>query len=192
MKDQKANSALELLELDDDALVAQCRVDTFRASGPGGQKRNKTSSAVRLRHLPTGLAVTAVEDRSQHTNKARAIRRLRMAIAFHVRTEVDLDAYEPSEVLATCLTRDGAFVVGMRDSRYVFVIRELLDVLTACEMRVQRTAGCIGISTSHLIKLFRRDPKFWQRVNEMRISAEQKPLHQARSRRRVRSSHPQE
>src|SRR5204862_463400 len=64
-------------DLTDDQLLAQCAVDTYRASGPGGQKRNKTSSAVRLRHHPTGLLVIAEESRSQHENKARALRRLR-------------------------------------------------------------------------------------------------------------------
>jgi len=50
----------------DDELLARCEVDLYRASGPGGQKRNKTSSAVRLRHLPSGLRVIAEESRSQH------------------------------------------------------------------------------------------------------------------------------
>ena len=45
--------------LSEDQLLAQCEVDTYRASGPGGQKRNKTSSAVRLRHLPSELMVIA-------------------------------------------------------------------------------------------------------------------------------------
>nr|WP_235434143.1 peptide chain release factor-like protein [Tetrasphaera jenkinsii] len=52
------------------------RVDTYRATGPGGQHRNKTSSAVRLTHLPTGTVVVAEEDRSQHRNRAVAWQRL--------------------------------------------------------------------------------------------------------------------
>src|SRR5262249_58629887 len=63
-------------ELSDSQLLAQCEVDTYRASGPGGQKRNKTSSAVRLRHPPSGLIVIAEESRSQHENRAKALKRM--------------------------------------------------------------------------------------------------------------------
>src|SRR5919108_1713397 len=75
--------------LSDAQLLEQCAVDTYRASGPGGQKRNKTSSAVRLRHLPSGLIVIAEESRSQHENRARALRRLRQAIYLKVRNQLD-------------------------------------------------------------------------------------------------------
>src|ERR1700733_2387723 len=74
--------------LADEALLKQCEVDTYRASGPGGQKRNKTSSAVRLRHLPSGLIVIAEESRSQHENKAKALRRLRQALFLQLREAV--------------------------------------------------------------------------------------------------------
>ena len=61
----------------DEALLAQCRVETFRAGGPGGQHQNTTDSGVRLTHEPTGFKATARQERSQHRNRVLALQRLR-------------------------------------------------------------------------------------------------------------------
>lgn len=73
---------------DDDTLLAECRIETFRAGGPGGQHQNKTESGVRLTHLPTGIAVTARDSRSQHRNRQTALARLRAALEERSRPEV--------------------------------------------------------------------------------------------------------
>lgn len=67
--DEKHAKNIEILDKD-------IRIDTFRASGPGGQHRNKTDSGVRMLHIPTGTVVTATEDRSQHINRETAKKRL--------------------------------------------------------------------------------------------------------------------
>src|SRR5215475_3228738 len=86
--------------LTDAQLLAQCEVDTYRASGPGGQKRNKTSSAVRLRHPPSGLLVIAEESRSQHENRARALKRLRQAFYLKLRRELTPEQLAPEVLTA--------------------------------------------------------------------------------------------
>ena len=58
----------------------EIRVDTFKASGPGGQHRNKRETAVRVRHLPSGITVLATEHRSQARNKELALRRLELKL----------------------------------------------------------------------------------------------------------------
>jgi len=73
---------------DDETLLAECRIDTFRSGGPGGQHQNKTESGVRLTHLPTGITVTARESRSQHRNRMTVLSRLREALEEGTRDEV--------------------------------------------------------------------------------------------------------
>ena len=70
-----------ILPESDEDLLRECEVETFRSSGPGGQHVNKTESAVRLTHLPSGVVVTSRQERSQHRNKALCLQRLRKKVA---------------------------------------------------------------------------------------------------------------
>jgi hypothetical protein len=154
-------------------LIRQCAVDTYRASGPGGQKRNKTSSAVRLRHGPTGLVVIAEESRSQHENRARAIRRMRQAIYLQVREPID----GTSPAITAAMTPAGRLDVGRKDARFWPAAAAALDAFDAHAGRLAETAVALGITTANLVAFFAIESKVWQRANELRTRHGHSPLH---------------
>jgi len=167
--------------LSDQKLLSQCAVDTYRASGPGGQKRYKTSSAVRLRHSPSGLIVITEKSRSQHENRARALRRLRQALYLKVRDDMPAASLTP-QILTThpdyCQACNGAgrLELGRKDPRFWPAVGVVLDVLQAVDARVSEAAAALGISTGNLIDFLSSDPKVWEQANVLRTRFGLKPL----------------
>ena len=168
---------LQFIRLDDQTLMAQCAVDCFRASGPGGQKRNKTDSAVRLRHQPTSVTVEAAESRSQHENRVRALRRLRLAIALEVRAPVRKNGDLPKELSEVLQTTQGRTIsVGQRDVRYPATIAAIFDVLSAKDWRIAPTARQLGVSVSQLTRFLENDRIVWRAVQSKRQVLGLRPL----------------
>jgi RF-1 domain len=159
-------------EQTDEQLLAQCDIDTYRASGPGGQKRNKTSSAVRLRHSLSGLIVIAEESRSQHENKARALRRLRQTIWLDVREPLNLD----HPALANARDGDGRFAVGKRDPNYLPAVAVILDVLDSTKAALRDAAALLGTTTANLVHFLGADDRVWRATNTLRARHHQTPL----------------
>ncbi|KAM1715387.1 hypothetical protein TB2_025400 [Malus domestica] len=172
-----SNVGKRYLESTDQELMSQCQMDTFKTSGPGGQHRNKRESAVRLKHLPTGITAQAAEDRSQHMNRASALARLRTLIALKVRNTVDLDAYSPPRKLlqilppkSTIRGSDCGPQIGPNNPKFILGMQALLDLIFTVDGSVSETAKFLGLSTGALSRLILSNDSLRLAVNELRFS----------------------
>ncbi len=174
----------DYLSLDDAALLAQCERHTYRSSGPGGQHRNKVSSAVRLHHIPTGITAHGDDSRSQNDNRVLALKRLRMNLACQLRRPVDPAAPIPP-LVAECIFAPrgrGAspdhkrLTIGRKDFRFWPVAAFLLDVLESFEGRLSEAAKYLGITTSNLGTVLQSDRHLLAVAQQIRKAHGQHPL----------------
>jgi hypothetical protein len=159
-------------ELSDEKLLAQCRFEAYRASGPGGQKRNKSSVAVRLTHEPTGIHASATDSRSQRENRIHAMRHLRHKLAVEIRHEIDSLTYRPPE----WFVEYPGLHINEKNPRYPNAVAEVLDVIQAMQWSVGRAAVMLGLTTSALTRFLHDDPPLWAKVNQIRQDLGMKPL----------------
>lgn len=162
----------EWANLSDDLLLRECEVDTYRASGPGGQKRNKTSSAVRIRHLASQLMVIAEESRSQHENKAKALKRLRKAFYLKIREPLNFGTgngwLATNNQILPALDAHGRLSVGPKSLAFLPAVGVLLDLLELCQARVSDVAKALGITTASVVGFMKQDDKVWEALNQIR------------------------
>ena len=83
MSDEETDQVPDLEQLE-----REVEITAYQASGPGGQHRNRTYSAIRMTHPPTGITVTASESRSQHRNRKIALQRLHARLVEHFKPEI--------------------------------------------------------------------------------------------------------
>lgn len=156
----------ELLALSDEELMKECRFDAMRGTGPGGQKRNKTSSAARVTHLESGLSAFDDVTRSQHQNLKHALDKLRGEIAVNLL---------PGEGEAT----PGIPIapVPKPNSRNYFLwLGKIFDALLATDFQMPEAAARFECSPSHLIRIVAKDEFAWQKLAEARQRRKMTPL----------------
>ena len=140
----------------DEELFRLCKCDFFKSTGKGGQKRNKTSSAVRLTHLETGVIASADDFRSQHDNRHLALKRLRVELAMHCRSKcspkVDLK-------------------ISKKNSQYCLLIALLCDTIIDNDLNVKASAEQLSLSSNQFVKLLYKDSKLWQHLQLIREQA---------------------
>jgi hypothetical protein len=153
--------------LTDAALLAACRTDLYRGSGPGGQKRNKTSNAVRLTHIATGLQVTATESRSLKLNKLHALRRMRIKLAADLREPIDLLTFTPPDWFQT-LRHEEHFEVSHRDPLFAATAGLILDLFAALHASPSAVGIDLGVSTTSVIRFLESETAFWSAANLIR------------------------
>jgi peptide chain release factor 2 len=145
-----------LEDLSDEVTIddKELRIDTYRSSGAGGQHVNKTDSAVRLTHLPTGLVVSVQNERSQHQNKAKAMQILGAKLAERQRAErrSELDSLSGPQSDVAWGSQIRSYVMApyqlVKDLRTQVetgnvdaVLDGDIDTFIEAELRRQRTAG---------------------------------------------------
>jgi hypothetical protein len=153
--------------LSDEKLLAQCRVDHYRGSGPGGQKRNKTSNAVRLAHLPSGVVATATESRSTRENHLQCMRRLRIKLAAEIREPLDPIRFEAPDWFLT-IRHQRRIDVSHRHEFYAAAAGLMLDLLTV-NGNPAAVAANLGITTTAVIQLLQSETAWWAAANAIRV-----------------------
>ena len=146
-----------MLTAEDAVLLRECEFIMQKGTGNGGQKINKTSSAVRLRHRPTGIAVAANEERSQAKNRHIALRKLRYEIALCMHAD-------PSGTDFSLLPSPSP----ENHARLIPWIAALFDRLAASGFDLAQTAALCGVSVSRLERAMRKYPQVWRSFSELK------------------------
>jgi hypothetical protein len=160
--------------VDPKQLLRVCEVTFSRSSGPGGQHRNRTQTAVELHHKPTGVTAAASERRSQAENRAVALHRLRVTLALSVRCP--FEGQQPPSDLWQSRRKGRTLAVNPEHADFPALLAEAMDAVVGLDFDVSAAAEHLGISTSQLVRLLGREPRALAWVNQCRSQRGLGPL----------------
>ena len=150
-------------------LLNQCDVKRTRASGPGGQHRNKVETAIVITHKPTGIVGQASETRQQERNRKTAVQRLRVNLALGIRSRFD----SPSPQWIGRV-KGRKISVSPEHEEYPIILAEALDCIDESKSDIVIAARALLVSTSQLIKFLKAVPAAFEWLNRER---EKRGLH---------------
>lgn len=149
--------------ISDGKLLEDCVVQRTRASGPGGQHRNKTETAIQITHQPTGLTALAYERRSQEDNRKVAVFRMRLTLAAQHRTVMS-PVVEPTSLWISRCPR-GKISCNDQHGDFPSLIAEAMNAIDAKTFDVRLAAAALGCSTSQLVRFIAKAPEAFQAMN---------------------------
>lgn len=152
--------------LDVDTLLKDCTVTSGRASGPGGQNRNKVETAIRISHSSTGIIASATERRHKEQNKQQALFRLRIKLAVRVREPIGLGARPSHRWLSR--VKDRKLLINPGHADYPALLAEAMDRLAMVGYDMPAAAASLGVSASQLMKLIKHEPMAITALNQQR------------------------
>ena len=180
------NQRDQWLFCDETALLKDCRVDTYKSPGPGGQRKNKVATAIRLVHEPSGISAQGRQTRSQQRNKTLALRNLRMHIACAYRQPQDLRQLAVPDRIAECFQRSARpassghvkLRLSLPSGNRCFwpVAAFVLDVFDAAEGQLSTASRALGISTANLAAFLRSHRHLLAAAQAIRKAHDHTPL----------------
>lgn len=170
---------LAWLALPPESFLKLCERTNFQASGPGGQKRNRVLSAVRLEHPPTGLRAEGKARREVALNQKDALQKLRLLLALEAAALVaDQPARDPATLRAQLPAAWPAFRAKMNPDHPEYPNASFLALasLAITEGELARAAEQLGVSTSALVRFLKLSGPTLQRARDLRGRFQRPPL----------------